>query len=100
MDSASNATPKGRRLTEHARQSLVRHGFQEPFDGVDDIIDHATRMTTQTDGATVYIQRVGRRGRRYNIVIEGADGIITGMLNLTRHELNNLGQNYGFDPHL
>jgi len=33
------------------------------------------------------------------MVIEGADGIVTGMLNLTRHELNNLGRNYGFAPH-
>jgi hypothetical protein len=33
------------------------------------------------------------------MVIEGADGIVTGMCNLTRHEINNLGRNYGFDPH-
>jgi hypothetical protein len=27
------------------------------------------------------------------------DGIVTGMRNLTRHELNQLGRNYGFVPH-
>lgn len=99
MDSVSYTTPQGRRLTEHACESLMRHGLREPFEVVDDIIDHATRITTQTDGATVYIQRTGRRGRNYNIVVEGENGIITGMLNLTRHELHNLGRNYGFDPH-
>jgi filamentous hemagglutinin len=92
----SDTTPKGRRLTEHARESLMRHGFREPFDVVDDIIDYAMRITTQTDGATVYIQRAGRRGRNYDIVVKGEDGIITSMLNLTRHKMNNLGRNYGF----
>jgi hypothetical protein len=33
------------------------------------------------------------------MVIERADGIVTGMHNLTGHELNNLGRNYGFAPH-
>jgi filamentous hemagglutinin len=99
VDSASYMTPQGRRLTEHACESLIRHGFREPFEVVDDIIDHATRIATQTDGATVYIQRAGRSGRNYNIIVQGEEGIITGMLNLTRHELNNLGRNYGFDPH-
>jgi len=98
MDGIIHTTPKGRRLTGHARESLVRHGFQEPFDTVDAIIEQATHVTTQPDGAIVYIQRTGRRGRSYHIVIEGADGIVTGMRNLTRHELNNLGRNYGFDP--
>jgi filamentous hemagglutinin len=93
-------TPKGRKLTEHALESLIRHGFSKPFDVIDDIIDNATRVTIQADGATVYIQRAGRRGGSYNIVIEGEDGLVTGMLNPTRHELNNLGRNYGFDPYL
>jgi len=99
MDGPIHTTPKGRRLTDHARESLMRHGFQEPFEAVDAIIEQATHVTTQADGAIVYIQRAGRRGRSYRMVIEGADGIVTGMLNLTRHELNNLGRNYGFAPH-
>lgn len=92
------ATPRGRQLTEHARQSLSRHGFQEPYAQVDDIMDRPTRVATQDDGASVYIQRSGSRGRKYNIVIAGVDGIVTGMRNLSRHELDNLGRNYGFDP--
>ena len=99
MDSAIHTTPGGRTLTEHARESLRRHGFPEPFPLVDEVIDHATHVATQADGATVYIQRAGRRGRSYHIVIEGEGGIVSGMLNLTRHELNNLGRNYGFEPH-
>ena len=33
------------------------------------------------------------------MVIEGVDGIVTGLRNLTRHEINQLGRNYGFAPH-
>jgi hypothetical protein len=91
-------TPKGRRLTDHARASLPRHGFREPYADVDDVMDNPTCVTTQADGATVYIQRAGGRGRKYNIVIEGTDGIVTGLRNLSRHELDNLGRNHGFDP--
>lgn len=90
-------TPNGRIITAHALISLLRHGFQEPFDLVDDIIENYSRRTTQDDGATVYIQRAAGRKRRYNIVIEGEEGIVTGLLNLTVRELQNLGQNYGFD---
>jgi ABC-type sulfate transport system substrate-binding protein len=95
-----STTPNGRFLTEHAQQSLLRHGFQQPFDLVDNIIENYSRRTTQDDGATVYIQRVGGRTKRYNIVIEGTEGIVTGLLNLTPRELENLGRNYGFNANL
>ncbi len=91
-------TPKGRVLTVHAQESLLRHGFQEPFNLIDDIIDNYSRRITQSDDATVYIQRTQGRVRRYNIVIEGEEGIVTGLLNLTTRELQNLGRNYGFNP--
>jgi len=99
MDGTIDTTPKGRRLTGHARESLMRHDFQAPFDTVDAILEQAMHVTTQADGAIVYMQRAGRRGRSYHLVIEGTDGIVTDMRNLTRHELTNLGRNYGFAPH-
>ncbi|HAX87709.1 MAG TPA: hypothetical protein DCY91_15950 [Cyanobacteria bacterium UBA11370] len=49
--------PKGRKLTTHARESLPRHGFTEPFSLVDEIIDNYTRSSTQREGSTVYIQQ-------------------------------------------
>jgi hypothetical protein len=91
-------TPRGRKLTEHACESLARHGFAAPYSQVDDIMDNPTRVTKQADGATVYIQKAGKKGRRYNIVIEGDEGIVTGLRDLSKHELDNLGRNYGFDP--
>ena len=93
-------TPKGRRLSTHAAiDSLRRHGFLE-LSEIDDVIDNATRITTQSDGATVYIQRVGRRRRTYNIVIVGDRGIVTGLREINPGELRRLGRNYGFDPNL
>jgi hypothetical protein len=64
---SDRTTPNGRIITAHALISLLRHGFQEPFDLVDDIIENYSRRTTQDDGATVYIQRAAGRKRRYNI---------------------------------
>ncbi|SES91480.1 hypothetical protein [Stigmatella erecta] len=94
-----SSTPGGRKLTEHAQESLRRHGFKEPLSQVDDIIENNTRTTTQADGATVYIQHAGGRGRSYNIAIVNEQGeIVTAMRNLDPIELRNLGRNYGFDP--
>lgn len=92
-------TPGGRNLTGHAEESLSRHGFKKPFDQVDDVIDNASRTTTQADGGQVYIQRTGGRQRAYNVVVTNQRGdIVTGMRNLSPRELRNLGDNYGFDP--
>lgn len=91
-------TPKGRRLSTHAAiDSLRRHGFRN-LSEVDNVIDNATRITTQGDGATVYIQRVGRRRRTYNVVIVSDRGIVTGLREISPGELRRLGRNYGFDP--
>ncbi len=98
MDNSYAVTPKGRRLSTHADINSLRcHGFRD-LSEVDDVIDNPTRVTTQRDGATVYIQRVGRRQRRYNIVIVGDRGIVTGMRNTEPRELRRLGQRYGFTP--
>lgn len=93
-----SATPRGRKLTAHAQESLPRHGFSAPFGQIDDIIEHATRVAKQADGAMVYIQKAGPRGKRYNIVVEGDEGIVTAIRGLTRSELDQLGRHYGFDP--
>lgn len=69
-------TPHGRILTVHAQESLLRHGFQEPFALVDNIIENYSRRAIQIDGATVYIQRTAGRARRYNIVVEGEEGMV------------------------
>jgi filamentous hemagglutinin len=97
--SPSHSTPGGRPLTRHAQESLRRHGFREPFDQVDDIIENFTRKTTQADGATVYIQRSNSGGRKYNLaILNEKGGVVTAMRNLNPHELRNLARNHGFNP--
>jgi len=91
-------TPGGLKITGHARESLLRHGFREPFDKVDDIIANYSRKRIQRDGATVYIQKAKGSGQRYNIATVGDEGLVTAMQNLSRHELQNLGRNHGYDP--
>ena len=89
-------TLAGRKLTEHAKESLVRHGFSPPFDDVDKIIDGAKWLVKQSDGGAVSIVKQKGRGRLYSIVVEGSQGINTAMKNLTPRELSNLAHNYGF----
>jgi len=97
-------TPGGRIITEHAEKSLVRHGFQEPYSDVDNIIDRPSRIAIQdSDEARVYIQRVRGRQIRYNIAIvneHDPDGsvIITAIRNLTSSDLEGLGRRHGFNP--
>lgn len=93
-------TPGGVGLTTHAQESLIRHGFKEPFYQVDEIIGNPSRTRIQDDGGTVYIQRSGGRNRTYNVIIVGENGqVVTGLRNISPNELIRLGENYGFDPH-
>ena len=89
-------TLASRKLTEHAKESLVRHGFSPPFDDVDKVIDGAKWLVKQSDGGAVSIVKQKGRGKLYSIVVEGSQGITTAMKNLTPRELSNLAHNYGF----
>ncbi|MBL8820716.1 MAG: hypothetical protein JNL58_32135, partial [Planctomyces sp.] len=90
------ATPGGRILSEHAKESLIRHGFKPPFGEIDDIIAQAQWAVKQADGATVHIHKVAGRGRRYRMVVENCNKIVTALKDLTPHELANLAKNNGF----
>lgn len=93
------STPGGRKLTKHAQESLKRHKFKEPYSEVDNIIDNASRTTSQADGGTVYLQKAAGRGRKYNLaIVNEREEVVTAMRNLSPLELKNLGRNYGFNP--
>ena len=92
-------TPGGRKLSQHADiDSLKRHGFSEPYNDVDNIIDNPSRVTQQSDGATVYIQLTN--DNKYNIAIVNLqdNSLITAMQGLTKPEVRSLGRNNGFNP--
>src|SRR5262249_52753280 len=85
--SSPKNTPEGTPLTNHALGSLRRHGMT--LAQVDEVIGNYSYQTTQADGATVYIQRQAGRGRKYSIVVVGAEGVVTGMCDLSPKELAN-----------
>ncbi len=90
-------TPAGRAITEHAEESLRRHGFKS-LGQVDDIIEGARYTVGQENGATVFIQQIGRGGKAsYNLVVEGAKGVVTGMRGLSKEAVRALGRNNGWD---
>lgn len=47
----------------------------------------------QRDGATVFVQKTGAGSKaRYNLVVEGEKGIVTGMRNFTKQEVKNMAR--------
>ncbi len=93
-----SATPSGRPLSNHAAfDSLERHGFTS-LQQVDDIISNATHRISQADGATAFVQKIGRGSRaRFNIIVEGEEGVVTGMLKFTKQEVRNMARNQGWE---
>ena len=88
-------TPAGRALTEHAMESLPRHGFNmNNLALVDRIINNAGWRIAQADGAIVHLMRAGRRA--YHFVVEGEHGIVTGMLNQSMRQLSAFADRYGW----
>ncbi|WP_225594830.1 hemagglutinin repeat-containing protein [Pseudomonas sp. PDM22] len=94
---SETSTPSGRTLTDHAVESLTRHGFKD-LQQVDDVINNSTHTITQLDGATVYVQKNGSGSKaRYNIVVEGEGGIVTGMRNFKKFEVEKMARNQGWE---
>ena len=78
-------------LTSHVARRLRERGW------TDQQLSEALASNNariQADGATVYIKQVSHT--RYNYLVVGREGIVIGMRNLTREEINALGRNYGW----
>jgi hypothetical protein len=86
-------TPSGRNLTTHAQEQALDRGMS--LTRIDNIIDNPTGAFEQADGATAYIQKVGRNS--YDLVVVGENGVATVMANKTRQELRNLAHNFGWE---
>ena len=78
------------------------HGAQRMADpsrlgeeGVQEAIANATRTFTQKDGASVFAQQVSGR---FNVVVQGEQGVITTFKNLSEKALERLAKNYGWEP--
>lgn len=49
----------------------------------------------QADGANVFIKNIG--DGKYNVIVEGENGVVTALKNISEKSLNKLAQNYGWE---
>ncbi len=78
-------------MTQHGAEQMAERGFSEV-----EILATKTGgfIKTQADGALVYIKEIA--SGKYNVIVEGEKGIITGLKNIDIKALNNLAKNYGW----
>lgn len=60
-----------------------------------EVVANPTQTFTQGDDAEVFVQQVGDR---YNVVVQGARGVITNLKNISQSSLNRLAANYKWTP--
>jgi len=77
--------------TVHGEQQLTARGFSKA-----DIksIKGTNVIRTQTDGAYVYIKSLGNG--KYSYIVQGKNGVITGLKNISKGSLDKLAKNYGW----
>lgn len=81
----------GSKATKHGSERLKERGFSES-----DISDtkNTSNIKSQGDGAKVYIKEVSPG--KYNVIIEGENGIITALKNISQKSLDRLTKNYNW----
>jgi len=57
------------------------------------VIANPSETYTQPDGAQVYVQQVGDR---YNVVVQGENGVVTNLKTISQNSLNRLARSYGW----
>jgi len=82
---------QGGQNTIHGDQRLKERGFT-PEDVA--VTKQTTTIKTQTDGARVYIKEI--TPGRFNVIVEGANGVITAFKNIRQGALDRLTRNYGW----
>ena len=82
---------KGSRTTKHGSERLKERGFSNS-----DISNtkNTTNIKTQGDCAKVYIKKISNG--RFNVIVEGDNGIITALKNISQKALERLTKNYNW----
>ena len=75
--------------TKHGAERLIERGFT-PKD-ISDLKLRPDIIKTQSDGAQVFIKQVNGK---YNVIVEGDNGVITSLKNISENSLNRLSGNY------
>jgi hypothetical protein len=58
-----------------------------------DVMENATETYTQPNGAQVYVQEVNGK---YNVVVQGDNGVVTNLKTISSKSLTRLARNYGW----
>ena len=92
----TTVTPAGRPVTVHGAERLLeRFGSLQ---AADDIIANASSVVMQRNGAIVHVRKTGRgRKAEFDLVVEGDEGIVTGIKNLSRTDVKALSKTYDWE---
>jgi hypothetical protein len=96
----STSEPEGEPQSDAGEPQQTVHGGQRAADpsrldptAQSDVIANPTETYTQVDGAQVYVQQVGDR---YNVVVQGENGVVTNLKTISQKSLSRLARNYGW----
>ena len=87
------ASARAAQTTLHGAQRLAERGFTQEIVA----LTRTGRVLRQADGATVYLKEVAPG--RFNVLIVGNRGVITGMRNLPTSAVDRLARNYRWEGH-
>ncbi|WP_165902209.1 DUF4258 domain-containing protein [Melghiribacillus thermohalophilus] len=77
------------KTTKHGAERLIERGFT-PKD-ISELKLNPDIVKTQSDGAEVFIKQVNGK---YNVIVEGDNGVITALKNISKKSLDRLEKNY------
>jgi hypothetical protein len=80
------------KTTEHGAERLMSRGFS-PSE-ISALKLSPSKVLSQTDGASVYIKDIG--SGKFNVIVEGENGVVTALKNIGQNSLDRLGKNYGW----
>ncbi|VBB09344.1 pectin lyase fold/virulence factor [Lucifera butyrica] len=81
------------RTTEHGVVRLLGRGFTP--EEISDIKLSPDKIMTQADGANVFIKSFS--DGKYSVIVEGENGVVTALRNISEKSLNRLANNYGWE---
>jgi hypothetical protein len=97
---ASTSDSEGEPQSDAGAPQQTAHGAERAADpsrldpaAQSSVIANPTETYTQPDGAQVYVQQVGDR---YNVVVQGENGVVTNLKTISQNSLSRLARSYGW----
>jgi filamentous hemagglutinin len=81
------------RTTEHGVVRLLERGFTP--EEISNIKLSPDKIMSQADGANVFIKSLS--DGTYSVIVEGENGVVTALRNISEKSLNRLANNYGWE---